>query len=204
VIKQIINPEFEIDDVGRVVCKNHSNYQILRETPLSFDIIHMIIRDKKLTCKTCSHFRNDNCFFPKSEIIKIVKDKGFFHRKFKCDVCKSRISQLFNILFKLSIEDPPNLRISLLCCECYQSLKISDNSESKYNATQFYLFFLFIYCTLFIGLPILFYGLIPWLKSLILTFYLQIFIFFIGYYLIRGLLRNYKRQKFIEKIKVKG
>ena len=122
------SPIFELDEVGRVLCKNHTKYVKFKLAPSSIDILGLLLRDKKLTCKTCEEYISDNCYFSKSLIDKIIHNKSFFRRKFKCDICKSRINLVFNILYKYYLEQYPKkeIRISSICCGCFHSLKSKD------------------------------------------------------------------------------
>ena len=68
-----VEPSFEIDTKGRVICQAHSLYPFF---VMPGKTHHQEIQmEKLLTCKTCKHYQEDECFFPKSEIDKIEVDR---------------------------------------------------------------------------------------------------------------------------------
>ncbi len=116
----IIQPTFEIDEKGRVICQYHTNYPFFvmpaktREQEMQME--------KELTCKTCIHYSNDECFFPKTEIDKIEADRiGMIG--FKCNLCGSQIDRMLTIIQKLYVHEKFRIEIPLICCTCYESLK---------------------------------------------------------------------------------
>ena len=147
-----IEPNFEIDKKGRVICKIHSNYEF-------FDDYHNDrILEKELTCKTCSHYHNDDCFFPRSEIAKIEFDR-LKSKNFNCRLCGNKIDRMFTVIHKLFYQVKHNIEFPLICCTCYDTLKDNKFIESsKWRSNLFLynslyavyslvsvLFFIFIY-----------------------------------------------------------
>jgi hypothetical protein len=68
-----VEPTFEIDEKGRVICRSHSHYPFFMMPDKSFFQDQQM--EKVLTCKTCVHYKQDDCFFPKKEIDKIEYDR---------------------------------------------------------------------------------------------------------------------------------
>ncbi|MBD3197633.1 MAG: hypothetical protein GF317_21440 [Candidatus Lokiarchaeota archaeon] len=143
-----INPEFTIDRKGRVLCKKHSNYQFLKEQIFSHLIDSRLI-EKELTCKTCTHYFKDNCFFPRSEIDKIEYDR-VIKKAFKCKLCGNKIDRMFTVIHKLYYEENFYVKIPLICCVCYEGLKrdkfmeFSKKRLSKLNYDSIITFFILI------------------------------------------------------------
>ena len=53
----VIEPTFEIDEKGRVICQSHSKYPyFIQPNKTDFEDEQM---EKELTCLTCSHYKND-------------------------------------------------------------------------------------------------------------------------------------------------
>ena len=69
---EFVEPEFHVDENGRVFCKSHSKYKELINTK---DYFRKMFIDRELSCLSCIHYINNDCFFPKSEIDKIEFDR---------------------------------------------------------------------------------------------------------------------------------
>jgi len=139
----LIEPEFEIDDKNRVLCKFHTDYiQFIDPNKDYFEGIYL---DKKLTCVTCSHYVHNECYFNKSRIDRI-EDKRQKKREFKCQLCRNRIERMFTIIYKLYNEEVFGIKIPLLCCSCYD--KLSDNTFLP-ELKKLNLLYLFILLTTF-------------------------------------------------------
>lgn len=137
----LIEPEFEIDNKNRVICKFHSNY--IQFIDPSKDYFEDIYLDKILTCLTCTHYFNNECYFSKSRIDRI-EYKRRKKRAYKCQLCRHRIERMFTIIYKLYNKEAYGIEIPLICCSCYD--KLSDNkflSELK----KLNLLYLFIILT---------------------------------------------------------
>lgn len=124
----IINPTFEIDEKGRVICQNHTLYPFFIMPGKNRE--QEIQMEKRLSCKTCNHYTNDDCFFPKTEIDKIEIDR-LGMTAFKCQLCGSQIDRMLTIIQKLYLQEKYRIEIPLVCCACYESLK-------KKNFIDFY------------------------------------------------------------------
>lgn len=116
----IINPTFEIDEKGRVICQRHTNFPFfVMPGKIRQQEIQM---EKDLTCLTCHHYINDECFFPKTEIDKIEADR-LGMSAFKCKLCGSQIDRMLTVIQKLYLQEKFKIEIPLICCTCYESLK---------------------------------------------------------------------------------
>jgi len=116
----VIEPTFEIDEKGRVICQSHSKYPyFIQPNKTNFEEKQM---EDDLTCLTCSYYENDDCYFPKSEIDKIE-----FYRltrsRFQCNLCGNKIDLMLTIMQKIYYEVKFNMKMPLICCTCYESLK---------------------------------------------------------------------------------
>ncbi|MCJ7649518.1 MAG: hypothetical protein MUP85_12950 [Candidatus Lokiarchaeota archaeon] len=92
-----------------------------------------------LSCQTCNHYVIDDCYFSREEIYDIIKKKGIFHRKYRCEACGSRIDLLFNILLKEFIFSMKKVRIPLICCGCYWLLQ---NTHKKKRVISLFIYFI--------------------------------------------------------------
>lgn len=128
-----IMPSFEIDIKGRSICQDHSDY--IRFIDPNKDFFQDLNLDALLTCKTCSHYENDECYFTKSEINEIDKKRlRKFFNPYRCKLCGSHILIMFTVVHKLLQEkniQNVNVKIPLICCNCYDSI---NNKEFKKTA----------------------------------------------------------------------
>jgi hypothetical protein len=155
-----MQPSFEIDSTGKVICKSHTYYDVLKEVPLEHDMLGNIARERTLNCSKCHHYRDDDCYFPKAEIDKIKKDMNFFRKGIRCEICGGRINQIFNVLYKFQSKELLNLNVNLglLCCDCYRTYKDpSYNSLISIAKIAISIFFLTSVLMLMVGtLPFMF------------------------------------------------
>ena len=130
-----IEPYFKIDKFGRVICKLHSNYDKIdklseQKAPIrNFELM--------LTCKTCTEYLNDNCYFPKSAIDQIEYDR-LKTKAFRCKLCGNRIDRMWTVIYKLYYKEKFHVEMPLMCCMCNDSLKNKKFLE-KYNKRAFFL-----------------------------------------------------------------
>lgn len=84
-----------------------------------------------LTCKTCKHYFDNDCYFPKEEIDKIEHER-LKRSIFLCKMCGNKIDRMLTVMQKLYFEKKYNMEIPLICCLCYENLN-NDNFlvESK-------------------------------------------------------------------------
>jgi len=156
---------FEIDDKGRVICKKHSNYDYLISPSDYFQDLYL---DAELTCKTCSHYENNECYFSKTRIDEIINNgikKGYL-----CRLCGKKIDRMLTIIHKLYYKETYDVDMPLICCDCYE--KINNNEFLSYSKkmTDFYILnivisiFFLCYFAIFLSIltvqPILYYILI--------------------------------------------
>ena len=116
----VIEPSFEIDEKGKVICQSHSKYPYFIQsykTPIEERQM-----EKELTCLTCSHYENDECYFPKSEIDKIELDR-LTRSRFQCKTCGNKISLPLTIIQKIYYEVKFNMKMPLICCSCLENLQ---------------------------------------------------------------------------------
>ncbi|NHJ20189.1 MAG: hypothetical protein EAX91_04535 [Candidatus Lokiarchaeota archaeon] len=116
----VVDPSFEIDEKGRVICQSHSNYPNLIKPNKTY--LEELQLETLLTCKSCSHYVNDDCYFPKSEIDKIEIDR-LSRSRFQCNLCGNKIDRMLTIMQKIYFEVKFNMKMPLLCCSCYQNIK---------------------------------------------------------------------------------
>jgi hypothetical protein len=120
---RIIKPSFYVDDERRVICESHS--QIERIRVLS-SLAHLPAFgesqqvEKILTCKTCKHYQNDECYFPKEEIDRIEKDRLSY--TFHCKLCGGSIDRPLTIMYSLYNKEKFQVDIPLVCCTCFSTL----------------------------------------------------------------------------------
>lgn len=136
----VIEPSFEIDEKGRVICQSHSDYPRLIKPDKSY--LEELQMESHLTCKSCSHYINDNCYFPKSEIDKIEIDR-LSRSRFQCNFCGNKIDRMLTIMQKIYFEVKFNMTMPLICCNCYQNLKTGKFIEylrrRMWEALSFYI-----------------------------------------------------------------
>ncbi len=146
-----IEPSFKIDDKGRVICKNHSNYRYFVEPKDFFQDLYLNI---ELTCKTCINYKNNNCYFSKSRVDEI--ESSMKRRKFRCRLCGRKIERIFSIIQKLFYKETYDVQMPLICCECYDKILKHLFLHYSKKITGFYIlnifisvFFLFYFAFLF-------------------------------------------------------
>ncbi|MFX0010340.1 MAG: hypothetical protein ACFE9R_08500 [Candidatus Hermodarchaeota archaeon] len=116
----VVEPSFEIDEKGRVICQSHSNYPNLIKPDKTY--LEELQLESQLTCKFCSHYIIDDCYFPKSEIDKIEIDR-LSRSRFQCNLCGNKIDRMLTIMQKIYYEVRFKMKMPLLCCSCYQNIK---------------------------------------------------------------------------------
>ena len=169
---QFVEPSFKIDEKGRVICKEHSNYNYFIRPDKDF--FYDMLLESELTCKTCSHYFDNNCYFQKSEIDLIEQNRENKKKDYKCKLCGNRISIMLSIVQKIYNEEKYNIKIPLICCNCYERINNNDFMRESKNRTfltlfllivGFFFFFTFVFIIdLFSLSPItmLFY-IVPWI-----------------------------------------
>ncbi|MFX0075001.1 MAG: hypothetical protein ACFE96_06130 [Candidatus Hermodarchaeota archaeon] len=116
----VVEPSFEIDEKGRVICQSHSNYPQFIKPDKTY--LEEMQSENQLTCKSCLHYINDDCYFPKSEIDKIENDR-LSRSRFQCNLCGNKIDRMLTIIQKIYLEVKFNMNMPLICCNCYQNLR---------------------------------------------------------------------------------
>jgi hypothetical protein len=139
----LLQPEFEIDNKNRVVCKYHTDYlQFLIHDRDFFDELYL---EQKLTCFSCDHYKLDECYFRKSLIEKIENERKM-KKTFKCRLCGRKIERLFCILYSLYYKENFSVDIPLICCNCYDLL---NNKEFLLEIKKILYIYLFVIFTSF-------------------------------------------------------
>jgi hypothetical protein len=136
----VIEPSFEVDTKGRVLCQSHSKYPSFLQPQFSARDERLL--EKQFTCKICDHYINDECYFPRSEIDKIEFD--ILHKsRFQCNLCGNKIDLMLTVMQKIYLEVRFNTNMPLICCECYSSLEkknyIRSNNNRIFGSILFYL-----------------------------------------------------------------
>lgn len=168
-----VEPSFEIDHKGRVLCQYHSQYAFfIKPGKTSSEEEYL---EKILTCKTCQHYRENDCYFPTLEINKIESDR--IKAQFRCKLCGNLIHRIFTVIHKLYVKERYNIDMPLICCNCYENIKENSlienfrkiTSEKKYSfllSFECLIILIMISLVLLVFLPVMF----------------QFFIIFIGYW----------------------
>ncbi|MFX1394672.1 MAG: hypothetical protein ACFFAH_14015 [Promethearchaeota archaeon] len=172
-----IEPLFEIDDKGRVMCRNHSKYKYFIEPKDYFQDMYL---DFELTCKTCSCYHENNCYFTKKRIDQILFEA------YLCRLCGNKIDRMLTVIHKLYYKEIYDVDVPLICCDCYERIKKKDFLSYSKKMTDFYLLnivisiFLLCYFAYFLSIinfhPIIYYFLIIPLFSFICFIFLIIII----------------------------
>jgi hypothetical protein len=116
----VIEPSFEIDEKGRVICQSHSKYPYFIQPHKTNSEERQM--EKELTCLSCSHYEHDNCFFPRAEIDKIEFDR-INRALFECNLCGNKIDLMLTLMQKIYYEVKFNMKMPLICCTCYEKLQ---------------------------------------------------------------------------------
>ncbi|TXT66990.1 MAG: hypothetical protein BAJALOKI1v1_220023 [Promethearchaeota archaeon] len=133
---EYVDPSFEIDSDGRVLCRAHSNYDFFLELECQENSARCL--DRELTCKTCEHYYNDDCYFSKEIIDQVETNRLKKKKKFICKLCGNKIDRMLTILYSLYFKDKYNVKIPLICCACHAALKEDKFEESsKYRSNIF-------------------------------------------------------------------
>lgn len=178
-----VEPSFEIDKKGRVICQYHSNY--------SFFVMpdKTLIQERQmevlLTCKTCKHYFENDCYFPRKEINRIEIDRTKRHM-FICKFCGNNIDRMLSVMQKLYLKERFNIEIPLICCSCYESLKshkLVKDLKVKSNRIKLNLFIsilgiIFMYLTrnFFLSMPAIYFSIWFLIILSLVSFLMQYFI----------------------------
>ncbi|MHA1518827.1 MAG: hypothetical protein ACTSRK_01465 [Promethearchaeota archaeon] len=190
----LIQPEWTIDDDGIPYCTMQTNYDKIMEAQLKKRFPHEF--EKMLHCEHCNHYKQDNCYFPKSEIDKIEQDRN--NLKIRCQLCGMKIDRPFSILMSLYYKAKFGVNMPVICCSCYASLE--NNTFEKNSKRRMILFAV----SLFTSIYFLFTNFLS-----LFTFKLLGFLFFLiplsfwGYITIRDMKNIYylrKGRKFYRQI----
>ncbi len=190
----LVQPEWYIDDDGIPYCKKQTDFDkiiqsnIKKRFPYEFE--------KMLNCQHCNHYKNDKCFFPKSEIDKIESDRQ--NLKIRCQLCGMKIDRPFSILMSYQYKDKFNVTMPVICCSCYLGLERGDFLKiTQKKLTYFVIMFV-------ISLYFIFTYFISFIHSSALGLFFFIFTMsFWGYFSVKNLKQIYylkQGKKFYEEL----
>ena len=203
--REIVEPNFIIDDEGKVFCTKHTLYKKSRENgPNQFLPIMSLFtlapnQPPPLTCKTCGHYFNDSCYFSPESINRIMfqRDRG----QIKCDFCGERITRSMSIFQKIYYENKFGVKMPLVCCGCYAALKNNDFiAQAKKNMFLWGVISLGSLVACFYYISMLF-ALLPWGATAII--FGLVFWAYFSYNYLRKIYYTWKGKKRYEEIEAK-
>ncbi|MBD3214634.1 MAG: hypothetical protein GF311_18635 [Candidatus Lokiarchaeota archaeon] len=185
-----VMPSFGINQEGFILCKEHSKFEKLKLN--THDFFLNFLTFKNLTCKSCQNYINDKCYFPQSELIKLLDELNIFHNPFRCQFCGRKIRNLFSILHHFMKEQVSNQGEAMICYRC-QKILLMDNPKkgfidsAKLTAMYSIINFLgilgvLIYFPLFSLLPMMFDS---FLISIVILFVMSYFFIHYGRFSIK-------------------
>ncbi|MHA1764175.1 MAG: hypothetical protein ACTSYC_10540 [Promethearchaeota archaeon] len=190
--RKFIEPKFEIDEKKRVICQNHSNY--LEFIDPNKDYFEEQFLELKLTCKTCSHYQNDECYFSKARLDKILSKES---KRFKCALCGIQIERMFTIIQKLYFKEKYDVELTLTCCNCQEFLsKGTYLKESKRRMIAYLLIILFLLYSTWL----LYFSLILFNLTLYILLLYGIIVFYVDVLLFSRILKLYVGRKNFKKL----
>lgn len=133
-----IEPKFEIDEKGRVICQRHSNYSFFKDPEIHK--YHPQLLEKQLTCKTCDHYKNNDCYFSKLRIDQIEYKRTKKRKGYICKLCGNKIDRMLTIIHKSYHKEKYNVNIPLICCACYEALRKNKYMESNRFRSKIFLY----------------------------------------------------------------
>jgi hypothetical protein len=199
----IEEPNFIIDDEGRVYCTKHTEFNKPKKAPSELlpPILNLFSAPQPapLTCKTCGHYFNDSCYFSPESINQIMyeRDRG----QIICEFCGERITRSMSVFQKIYYENKFRVQMPLVCCGCYAALK-NDNfiGQAKKNMLWWAAISIGSLIACFYYLSLLFV-LIPWGAAAII-FGLFFWAYF-SYNYIRKIYYTWKGKKRYEALEAK-
>lgn len=150
-----VDPFFVIDEKGRVICAKHSNY---KEFVSPKDFFQDLYLEIELTCKTCLHYKKDECYFSKARLDGILNqlDSKLSRKKaYACKLCGKKIERMFTIVHKLYYKEKYEVEFPLICCNCYDYLNYDEFMRESVN--RIYFFILFLIVGIFFSMVFLFF-----------------------------------------------
>ncbi|MGV9198132.1 MAG: hypothetical protein ACOC4M_04775 [Promethearchaeia archaeon] len=117
-----IEPRFEITSEGKVRCIHHTQYSSTHRPKLKNDSLPTQLMGEALTCKTCDHYKKENCYFSRKELDHIDPGNLINLHTHVCKLCGERIHNMHSIVYKHYYEEKYNVDIPLICCDCYETL----------------------------------------------------------------------------------
>ncbi len=114
-----IEPKFEVDERGRVICQDHTNF--LHFINPDKDYFSEMYLDFELNCKKCEHYSLNECYFSKERIDEIEYQR-IEKKAYRCKLCFNRIHRMFSVIYQLYNKEKYDIEIPLICCDCYDDL----------------------------------------------------------------------------------
>ncbi|MHA1688140.1 MAG: hypothetical protein ACTSYC_06315 [Promethearchaeota archaeon] len=190
--RKFIEPKFEIDDKKRVICQNHSDY--LHFIDPNKDYFEEQFLELKLTCKTCKHYQNDDCYFSRTRLDKILSNGS---KRYKCAFCGSPIECMFTIIQKLYFKERYNVELTLTCCNCQEFIsKGTYLIETKRKMLAYFFMILFFSYSIWV----LYFTLILFHLTIYLLILHGIIVFYINVLLFNRILNLHKGRKYFKKL----
>jgi len=137
-----IEPTFEIDEKGRVICREHPRYHYFIEP--NKDYFEDLSLDIEITCISCKHYFENDCYFSKARIDEI-ESRRTEKKPYKCMFCGSHVHRMQSVVYKIYNLEIYNLEIPLICCNCYDNIMDGDfirYSKKRIIVDIFLMFFL--------------------------------------------------------------
>ncbi|GAB4313921.1 MAG: hypothetical protein Kow0069_15260 [Promethearchaeota archaeon] len=132
---EIVEPIFVTDDKGRVYCRRHTYVETLEENGYEVCLEGQCLvpgTENLLTCTTCGHYFNDDCYFQRDTIDEVENERR--RGRVVCDLCGEKIHRSPVVFQKLYYKDRYGVEMPLVCCGCYASLK--DNQYVERTRTR--------------------------------------------------------------------
>ncbi len=192
----VLQPEWKIDDDGIPYCKCLDDYDKIVEMDIKHRFHHEF--EGMLNCKRCSHYKNDDCFFPREEIDKIEHDRLHKKHGMRCVLCGNKIDRPWSVLMSYYYEEKFGVHIPVICCMCYKALE--NDSYEKNVKRRIVLFLISLFTSI--------YFISTYFVTIFVWNYIGIFLFIIpfafwGYISIRdikNLYHLYRGRKYYREI----
>jgi hypothetical protein len=143
-----IEPSFEIDAKGRVICQNHNNYVHFIDPDKDF--FSEMYLDVELTCKTCEHYKVNECYISKERVDEIEYQR-IEKKAYRCRLCFHRIHRMFTVMYKLYNKEKHEIDMPLICCDCYDDLFKGEFKREARERIAKGLVFFFVILIVFFG-----------------------------------------------------
>ncbi|MFW9878336.1 MAG: hypothetical protein ACFFG0_35080 [Candidatus Thorarchaeota archaeon] len=121
---------FALYENGRIICKSHTKFFLLKEKIEGPSFQKMIKERLKVnSCKYCDHYINNSCMVSKNDLNRYMLKLKL--KRYKCEFCGHSIESLYNAIFKSAIERQYNIKIPFLCCSCFNIFQKDNIIEAE-------------------------------------------------------------------------